>query len=213
MARQARSHATRKRILDAAVELFTEAGYANTGLGDIIERAELTKGALYYHFDSKESLATAIIHESSTALHEAARGIEESPAPALENLIHLSFVIAEMVAGDALIRTGSQLMRALGEFSEVAVQTYAGLGGLIVDAVRRAGTEGDLRAGVDPDAAGELLVSAYLGIELLSIGASDGHDIRDRLHRMWQVVLLAIADPDAVPYLLEFAEREADRRP
>ena len=63
MARQARSEATRKKIVDAAVDLFAEVGYQATGLGDIIERAELTKGALYYHFDSKEALATAIIEE------------------------------------------------------------------------------------------------------------------------------------------------------
>ena len=61
MVRQARSEATRQRIVNAAVELFSDVGYQATGLGDIIERAQLTKGALYYHFDSKEALATAII--------------------------------------------------------------------------------------------------------------------------------------------------------
>ena len=61
MVRQARSEATRRKIITSAVELFNEIGYPATGLGDIIDRAEMTKGALYYHFDSKESLATAII--------------------------------------------------------------------------------------------------------------------------------------------------------
>ena len=51
------------------MDLFAEVGYQATGLGDIIERAEMTKGALYYHFDSKEALATAIIAEgANTAL-------------------------------------------------------------------------------------------------------------------------------------------------
>ncbi|MCV7230078.1 helix-turn-helix domain-containing protein [Mycolicibacterium komossense] len=63
MVRQARSEATRRKILDAAIELFSEVGFAATSLGDIIERAEMTKGALYYHFESKESLASAIIEE------------------------------------------------------------------------------------------------------------------------------------------------------
>ena len=39
MVRQARSEATRKRIINAAVDLFAEVGYQATGLGDIIERA------------------------------------------------------------------------------------------------------------------------------------------------------------------------------
>ena len=73
MVRQARSEATRRKIITSAVELFNEIGYPATGLGDIIERAEMTKGALYYHFDSKETLATAIIEEGSARLGELVR--------------------------------------------------------------------------------------------------------------------------------------------
>ena len=73
MVRQARSEATRRRIITSAVELFNEIGYPAAGLGDIIERAEMTKGALYYHFDSKESLATAIIEEGSARARAEAR--------------------------------------------------------------------------------------------------------------------------------------------
>ena len=62
-------------------------------VGGIIERAEMTKGALYYHFDSKESLATAIIEEGSVRLAEAFRGIAASSAPALETIIHGVFVV------------------------------------------------------------------------------------------------------------------------
>ena len=68
MVRQARSEATRRKIITSAAELINEIGYPATGLGDIIERAEMTKGALYYHFDSKESLATAIIEEGGAHL-------------------------------------------------------------------------------------------------------------------------------------------------
>ena len=42
MVRQARSEATRSKIITSAVELFNEIGYPATGLGDIIERAEMT---------------------------------------------------------------------------------------------------------------------------------------------------------------------------
>jgi AcrR family transcriptional regulator len=212
MARQARSEATRRRIIDAAVELFNEVGYPATGLGDIIERAELTKGALYYHFDSKEALAGAVMHDASAAVYEAVHGIGDSPAPALENLIHLSFAIGDLISGDSIVRTGSQLMRALGEFNEVAVQTYAALGELITALARTADTEGDLRAGVDADAVGELFVSTYLGTELLSIGTSGGQDMTARLERGWGVLLPAITTDDGLPYFLEVMKRESGRR-
>lgn len=212
MARQARSEATRRKILDAAVELFNDAGYASTGLGDIIERAELTKGALYYHFDSKEALATAVIEDATATVYQAVGGLSASGAPAMENLIHLSFVIGDLVADDAIVRTGSTLMRTLGEFNEVAVLTYTTLGELISALTRAAGEEGDLRAGVDPDAAGELFVSTYLGTELLSMTNSAGQDMAARLTRGWSVLLPAITAEEALPYFVEFVNREADRR-
>src|SRR6195256_2389691 len=124
MVRQARSEATRRKIITAAVELLNEIGYPATGLGDIIERAEMTKGALYYHFDSKESLASAIIDEGGTTALDAFRSVCESASPALENMVHGMFVVADLIADDKVARTGRQLTQALGEFNEAASRTH-----------------------------------------------------------------------------------------
>jgi AcrR family transcriptional regulator len=48
--------ATRERILDIALELFTDQGYEKTSLRDIAERLGTTKAALYYHFQRKEDI-------------------------------------------------------------------------------------------------------------------------------------------------------------
>jgi AcrR family transcriptional regulator len=50
------SSSTRERILDIALELFTEQGYDKTSLRDIAERLGMTKAALYYHFERKEDI-------------------------------------------------------------------------------------------------------------------------------------------------------------
>jgi len=47
---------TRERILDIALELFTEQGYDKTSIRDIAERLGFTKAALYYHFKSKADI-------------------------------------------------------------------------------------------------------------------------------------------------------------
>src|SRR5580693_702234 len=47
---------TRERILDIALELFTEQGYDKTSLRDIAERLGTTKAALYYHFERKQDM-------------------------------------------------------------------------------------------------------------------------------------------------------------
>ena len=63
MARTAGSAAddTRQRILDIAVDLFIEQGYAGTSVRDISERLGMTKGSLYYHFASKEEVLNALV--------------------------------------------------------------------------------------------------------------------------------------------------------
>ena len=69
---QARAEATRRRIIDAAIALFSEEGYGDTGLAAIMDRADVSKGAFYYHFESKEALASAIIDEGVTQLLDGA---------------------------------------------------------------------------------------------------------------------------------------------
>jgi len=71
MAVQARADATRRKIMDAAVDLFDEVGYGDTPLSAIIDRAKITKGAFYYHFADKEAVAAAIIDDGGVRVEEA----------------------------------------------------------------------------------------------------------------------------------------------
>jgi AcrR family transcriptional regulator len=48
--------ATRAALVDAAVALFTERGFAGTSTTEIVRRADVTRGALYHHFADKEEL-------------------------------------------------------------------------------------------------------------------------------------------------------------
>jgi AcrR family transcriptional regulator len=213
MARQARSEATRRKIIASAVDLFNEMGYPATGLGDIIERAEMTKGALYYHFESKESLATAVIVESSATLTQAFKTIAEaSSAPALENLIHGVFVVADLMRTDSIVRGGLQLLRTLGEFNDVAASTYARWIAEMTARASNAIEEGDLRNEIDPSALGETVLVAMLGAELLSNAMSSGADVLERVARTWEVLLPAIVTDDSLAYFREFLKRESMRR-
>jgi AcrR family transcriptional regulator len=62
--RQAELRGTaRARLLDAAAAEFTEHGYAGTSLQAIAKRAGLTRGAVYWNFDSKQDLFLALLDE------------------------------------------------------------------------------------------------------------------------------------------------------
>ena len=55
------SDATRQALLDSAHALFMEKGYARASLDEIASAARVTKGALYHHFDGKQSLFEAVL--------------------------------------------------------------------------------------------------------------------------------------------------------
>ncbi len=54
---------TRQRILDAAVERFAQNGYHNTSVADIVEDSQTSKGAVYFHFPSKEEIFLGLVDE------------------------------------------------------------------------------------------------------------------------------------------------------
>jgi AcrR family transcriptional regulator len=58
-----RRAATRAALIAAARELFAERGFAGAGREDIVERAGVTRGAMYHHFASKEDLFRAVFEQ------------------------------------------------------------------------------------------------------------------------------------------------------
>jgi len=211
-ARQTRSEVTRRKIIDAAVELFNDVGYSGTGLGDIIERAGMTKGALYHHFNSKEALAVAIINEGSDILLKTFQGISRSSAPALESMIHGVLVTVDLANTDKLVRMGAVLLRIFAKFSEASTLNYGVWLAEMGEQARRAQAEGDLRDDIDAQAAGEFIISAMLGAELISNAVSGGGDLLERVTGTWEFLLSAIASEQSLPYLREFLARESLRR-
>jgi AcrR family transcriptional regulator len=71
--RYQKSDATRERILDAAAELFSQRGYAATGVDRLAERSGIAKTAIYYHFGNKEGLLAALVERAATVWTEDIR--------------------------------------------------------------------------------------------------------------------------------------------
>jgi TetR/AcrR family transcriptional regulator len=72
-ARQRRKEARPQELLDAALELFVEKGFAATRSEEVATRAGVAKGTLYLYYPSKEDLLKAVVHENlSTLIAEGA---------------------------------------------------------------------------------------------------------------------------------------------
>ena len=77
---QARTEATKTKILDAAQSLFAELGFENTQLDEVAARAGCSRGGIYAHYASKEDLFLALMeHRVSATFRAACKKIEEEP--------------------------------------------------------------------------------------------------------------------------------------
>ncbi len=64
---------SRERLLEAAVELIAERGYAGTSVGEVCERAGVARTALYWHYGNKEGLLAAVLTTVGTTWIEEIR--------------------------------------------------------------------------------------------------------------------------------------------
>ena len=82
--------AVRRRLLDAALEVFAERGYASANLDQVAAAAGLTKGAIYSNFASKDDLFFAMMHDQANRRVEAVRVALEAGegAPGGEQSLH-----------------------------------------------------------------------------------------------------------------------------
>jgi AcrR family transcriptional regulator len=211
MVRQARSEATRRRIIDSAIDLINEIGYPASGLADIIERAELTKGALYYHFESKEAVATAIIEEGVDTMLDAFRSAGGPSSPAMENIVLGLFVVADTIKADSVAQAACRLIRTFGGFNPAAKATYGILQDDLAERVASAVEQGDLRPDVDAEAIVATLLASTLGAELVSSALADGRDLGRRFALNLEILVPAIVTEESLGYYREFLARQSMR--
>ena len=207
---QARAEATRKTIILAAVELFDTVGYGSTTMGHIIDRAGITKGAFYYHFPTKESVAAAIIEDADTVIEVSTASAFGSPsAPMLECLIRTSFISADVTRNNALVRVGNLLRQALNQISPSGAAPYLVWRKVVIAMVRGAAAEGDVQDGIDVEALGHAIWSSLVGTALLS-GAT-GEDPIPRLAQVWEITLRGVVPAESLPYFNAFVTRTAQQ--
>ncbi len=109
---------TRERILASALTLFCRKGYEHTTFTDIAARLKLTKGAVYWHFDSKEKLLLELLR---LALDKFRRQIEElTPEGELTypSVAEMMVRNAERVVGDPKGASFFRLMKCQIRWSD-----------------------------------------------------------------------------------------------
>ncbi|MHC4799674.1 MAG: TetR/AcrR family transcriptional regulator [Planctomycetota bacterium] len=67
----------RERVLETAIHLFTQEGYFNTSVPDIVRKSEVSTGSIYHHFGDKEGIAKALFEMLVERMEAAFDNIEQ----------------------------------------------------------------------------------------------------------------------------------------
>lgn len=182
---QARAEATRTSVLMAAATVFERKGFAGSTISDILDEASVTKGALYFHFDSKESLAAAIIEQQADW--------REAHAPesrwAMQRIIDLSFRFVHALRSDPLVRASIRLTLERNTFRTDDPSPYEGWVSTVAQLFVEARDAGELHADVDPEKAAAVAVAALTGTQLVSEALSGREDVVERVEDLWHLLL------------------------
>lgn len=205
MATQARAAATRQRIVDAGIALFTERGFSDTGLNDIARQADITPGAFYYHFASKEALAAEIIEQGWPKALAVFTRCLDLPSPGLENVIVMTFALSEVMKGDKSVWIANHLDQALAHLSEDGYRGFRSRAATFVGTVADALARSDIRSGLTLEAVGRMVWITVYGCHLLSAAIRD--DVFTRLSESWRILLSAIVPVDSLSYFEQFLIR------
>jgi TetR/AcrR family transcriptional repressor of nem operon len=203
-----RADATRRQILRAASHQFARRAYHDVGLDDILADAELTKGAMYFHFRSKHALAVAIIERQTAAGSVAVDDLLTRGLSGLETLIDFSYLIAVGDIKTDGVRAGLNLLESVGRsegLQKRLLDDWAkALGGVVEQAI----VEGDIDPGCDPQDVGRLMVSLHMGLRQTSNLEQPERFLRD-LEKCWVLLLNGILEADRIEYFRQFLGRRA----
>lgn len=119
--RRRRKDARPGELMQAALEVFAERGFAATRLDEIAARAGVSKGTVYLYFESKEALFKAAVETAITPVLEAAEAlVAEAAHPAAELLRRVVFDWWRDVGSTVLGSLPKLLVAESGNFPELA---------------------------------------------------------------------------------------------
>lgn len=200
MAQQERAHRTRESVLRAAGESFAERGFLGTSMADIFARAGVTKGALYFHFASKEDLAFAVIAAGEELGAEVVRESLARDAPPLQKIIDITVRWASLIQTDPIVRANVRLIVEQGTYSREMPNSYEPWQEVVESLLKEAQERGELERKVDARTLAEFVVSAFTGAQVVSYAMSNHKDLVRRVENMWQLLLMGLL-PQGAPII------------
>lgn len=197
MAAQQREQArrTRQAIVWSAAREFDRNGYTATSVSAILEGSGATKGAFYFHFPSKESLAAAIVEGMHTRWAPAVQRWAASEHDALGVVLGLVDEVVVHTTADTVVRAGLRLTTEHELVGAGFLAPFPEWERIFGHLFHRAARTGLLRPGVRPETAAHVLVAGIVGERSCAPVGVGTDELRRLTDQLLAVLLPAFAEP------------------
>lgn len=190
MARKSKEEAekTRQAVIDAALDVFSEKGYAKATFDEIAARAGFTKGAVYWYFRNKADLVVALISEYMERKRlELMPNIPEGDT--LDDLLDYFTLWAKVLREDMRFSKFNRFIICQMEWSEGVVdRVQKGLATQkdwhlekINQVLVKSRESGELKENLDLDLVREIIRSTYVGIVFSSMNRFTEGNIEEKV--------------------------------
>ncbi|MFB6877425.1 ScbR family autoregulator-binding transcription factor [Streptomyces sp. NPDC056323] len=191
MARQDRAIRTRQTILSAAAKVFEKNGYQAATITEILTEAGVTKGALYFHFQSKEELAQGVLGEQDQRLPVPDRACKT------QEIVDIIMLHAHRLQTDPMVRAGVRLSLDQQAHDLDRSGPFLNWGEVLRGLLEKAQAQGELLPHITPQETSDVLVGSFAGVQAMSQALSNYQDLAERVcfllrHLLPNVVLASI---------------------
>jgi TetR/AcrR family transcriptional repressor of nem operon len=165
---------TRIRIVQTALRLFASRGYYHTSIADVVRESGCTRGALYYHFSSKEELGYAAIDEELRLFAEegAASHLYTNEHP-IDRLLKALDALPSVTRLGTLDSSATDIAVRMASvhdgFRKRFQANTEALIKLIADMVRKGIADGQIADRVDPDQLAHIYYTVAGGIQFATL--------------------------------------------
>ena len=171
---------TRDRLLQAAFREIFRRGFQNAGIDAILAATNVTKGALYYHFESKEALGYAVIEEiiakltSDRWLLPLQRADKDDPVDTLIGIVRaLPNRLRDVKRGCALANLAQEMSLLDEQFRKRLERIFHAWQEGIAMTLRKGQSQGAVRRDLVPEDTASFLIAMIEGYQVLAKNAQD----------------------------------------
>jgi len=170
---QKRSEETQRGIMDAAVQIFSRAGYEAASVNDICDAAGVSKGAFYHHFPSKQQLFLAIIEDWLKAVDArlfSQTGNEGNVPQSLSRMARMLGFVFEAANGQLPMFLEFMVQASRDQAVwDATIAPYRRYQGQFAKMIEQGKDEGSIRSEVNAQTASWVLISLAVGILLQGV--------------------------------------------